>query len=105
MPACTLSTRVPALVTQIACFAIFIVGNLLPTLVQTTIKDQVFLKFVAQLFATLFPGFWAYDTFTAVSTGRAIPTIHMGTVAFYSVCYITLMMLLAFLLFEDEDLA
>ena len=103
--AVTLSTRLPALVTQIACFALFILGNLLPTLMQSAIGDQVFLKFIAQLFSAVVPGFWAYDTFTAVSTGRDIPLTHLGTVALYSVCYIAVMMFVAFLLFEDEDLA
>ena len=103
--AVALSTRLPALVGIIACFAIFVVGNLVPTLVQTSLQDAVFLKFIAQLFAAIFPALWSFDTFTAISTGRTIPVPHLTTIAFYSVCYIAAMMLLAFLLFEDEDLA
>ena len=105
--AVAISTRLPALVGIILCLAIFILGNLAPTLIAAApdADNLVFLKFVAQLFATLFPGLWMFDTFTAIATNNAIPEIHLGTIAVYSICYMAAMMLVAFLLFEDEDLA
>ena len=103
--AVAVSTRLPSLVGLILCFAIFVLGNLLPTLSQAASDDLVFLKFVANLFATILPGLWMFDTNTAVSTGRDIPLDHLGTIAIYAVCYMAVMMRVAFLLFEDEDLA
>lgn len=103
--AVTLSTRVPSLVGMIACFAIFVLGHLGPTLIAAAPENVVFLEFVAQLLSTVFPALWAFDTFTAISTGSDIPAVHLGTIALYSLAYIAALMFVAFLIFEDEDLA
>ena len=99
-----LSTRLPLLVNVVTCIAIYMVGHLTPQLVAA--KDQlVFVQFVGQLFASILPALESFDTSAAVATGKDIPSSYIGLAAVYSLCYIAIAMLLAFILFEDHDLA
>lgn len=99
-----LSTRLPLLVNVVTCIAIYMVGHLTPLLVAS--EDQlVFVQFVGQLLASILPALESFDTSAAVATGKDIPASYVGTAAVYSVCYIAIAMLLAFILFEDHDLA
>ena len=99
-----LSTRLPLLVNVITCIAIYMVGHLTPQLVASE-GQLVFVQFVGQLFASILPALESFDTSAAVATGKDIPALYVGTAAVYSLCYIGIAMLLAFILFEDHDLA
>lgn len=99
-----LSTRLPLLVNIVTCIAIYMVGHLTPQLVASG-GQMVFVQFVGQLFASVLPALESFDTSAAVATGKDIPAIYVGTAALYSLCYIAIAMLLAFILFEDHDLA
>jgi ABC-type transport system involved in multi-copper enzyme maturation permease subunit len=100
-----ISTRAPMLVNVMACLAIFVVGHLTPVLVQSTLKDAVFVTFIAKLFATVLPSLDAFNMDAAIATGRTIPAEYIGWSAVYSACYIAAAILLGFILFEDRDLA
>ena len=99
------STRAPMLVNIVACFTIFVIGHLTPVLVATKLKGQVFVKFVAQLLATLLPALEVFNMQAAISTDKVIPLRYIATSAVYGGFYIMAMALLAFILFEDRDLA
>ncbi len=102
-----ISTRAPMMVNMVTCFAIFVIGHLTPVLVQSTFQDDslVFVRFFAQLLATILPTLDNFNMSTAVSTGAAIPGDYLVYAALYCVIYVTAAVLLAFLLFEDRDLA
>ncbi|MEW4527468.1 ABC transporter permease [Maioricimonas sp. JC845] len=100
-----ISTRLPMLVNIVSCFAIFVIGHLTPVLVRSALKDQVFVKFVAQLLATILPSLDNFNMSAAVATGKVIPADYIGLSAVYCVAYALAAMLLAFILFEDRDLA
>lgn len=100
-----ISTRLPMLVNIVSCFAIFVIGHLTPVLVQSTLKDKVFVKFMAQLFATILPTLDNFNTSAAIATGKTIPAEYIGPAAVYAAVYATAAVLLAFILFEDRDLA
>lgn len=100
-----ISTRVPMLVNVVACLTIFVIGHLTPVLVQSTLKDQVFVTFVAKLFATLLPSLDSFNMDAAIATGRNIPPDYIGWAAVYSAAYIGASILLGFIFFEDRDLA
>lgn len=100
-----ISTRLPMLVNLTSCLAIFVIGHLTPVLVQTALKDVPFVKFVAQLLATILPALDNYNMSAAIAMDRTIPPDYIGYNALYSLCYVAAIILLAFILFEDRDLA
>ena len=80
-------------------------GHLTPVLVMTKLKGQVFVKFVAQLLATLLPALDNCNMQAAISTEKIIPRAYIGQTALYCGFYVMAMILFAFILFEDRDLA
>jgi len=100
-----ISTRLPMLVNVTTCLAIFVIGHLTPVLVQSALKDVPFVKFVAQLLATILPALDNYNMSAAIAMDRTIPPDYIGYNALYSLCYVSAIILLAFILFEDRDLA
>jgi ABC-type transport system involved in multi-copper enzyme maturation permease subunit len=99
-----ISTRLPMLPNMITCFAVFVIGHLTPVLVMGE-KLNVFVKFFANLIATLLPALDNLNMSPAISTGKVIPVQYVGLNAIYTVAYVAAAILVAFLLFEDRDLA
>lgn len=100
-----ISTRLPMLVNITSCLAIFVIGHLTPVLVNTALQDVPFVKFVAQLLATILPTLDNYNMSAAIAMDRTIPPEYIGYNALYSLCYVSAIILLSFILFEDRDLA
>lgn len=100
-----ISTRVPMIVNVMSCLTIFVVGHLTTVLVQSTLKDQVFVTFVARLLATVLPTLESFNMDAAIATGRTIPAEYIGWSAVYCTAYVTAAILLGFILFEERDLA
>lgn len=100
-----IATRVPMLMNVVTCMTIFVIGHLTNVLVASTLADNVFLKFVARLFATILPALEVFSLDSAIATLKPVPAIYIGYCVLYSAAYITAMMLFGFLLFEDRDLA
>jgi ABC-type transport system involved in multi-copper enzyme maturation permease subunit len=99
-----ISTRVPMLVNISTCFAVFVIGHLTPVLVQSKIQN-VFVVLMARIFATVLPGLDHFNMSAAVSTGKNIPPDYIGLAGLYCLTYVTAMIMMGFLLFEDRDLA
>jgi ABC-type transport system involved in multi-copper enzyme maturation permease subunit len=100
-----ISTRLPMLPNMITCFAVFVIGHLTPVLVAAGKFKLVFVQFFANLIATLLPALDNLNMSPAISTGKAIPIQYVGLNALYTAAYVTAAILVAFLLFEDRDLA
>ena len=100
-----ISTRLPMMVNLVTCIAIFIIGHLTPVLVQTVFGGMEFVKFAAQLFATILPSLEAFNISAAVATGSVVPPAYLGFAALYAFLYGAAAILFAFILFEDRDLA
>jgi ABC-type transport system involved in multi-copper enzyme maturation permease subunit len=100
-----ISTRLPMLPNMITCFAVFVIGHLTPVLVASKFKGLVFVQFFANLIATLLPALDNLNMSPAISTGKAIPISYVGLNAVYTAAYVAAAILVAFLLFEDRDLA
>lgn len=100
-----ISTRLPMLVNVTSCLVIFVIGHLTPVLVQSALRDVPFVKFVAQLLATILPALDNYNMSAAIAMGTDIPPDYIGYNALYSLCYVSAIILLSFILFEDRDLA
>ncbi len=101
-----ISTRLPMLVNVTTCLVIFVIGHLTPVMVQTPVMKNVpFVKFVAQLLATVLPTLDNFNMSAAIAMDTRIPKDYIGYNALYTVCYVSAIVLLAFILFEDRDLA
>mgnify|MGYP002634032600 CR=1 FL=1 len=101
------ATRLPMVVNLVVCFAVFVVGNLTPMMVsqgKTVIQNEV-VTFIARLIATILPSLEAFNIYAAVATGRSVPPAYLGTSLLYGAAYAAAMILVAFVLFEDRDLA
>jgi hypothetical protein len=102
-----IATRLPMVVNLVVCFAIFVVGNLTPMLVtqSKTVIQNEFVTFVAKLIATVLPSLESFNIYAALATGHSVPPSYLGISLCYGIAYATATILLAFMLFEDRDLA
>lgn len=102
-----ISTRMPMVVNLTTMLAIFVVGHLTPILVQSGELGGRLepVEFVAKLIATALPSLELFNTQAAVATRTIVPPIYLGQMSLYAVCYTAVAILLAFILFEDRDLA
>ncbi len=100
-----ISTRLPMVVNLTSCFAIFVVGHLTGILVQAGVIRLEFVQFMARLIATVLPGLDLFNISAAVATGDMVPPDYLAYSALYCACYCAAAILLAFILFEERDLA
>jgi len=100
-----ISTRVPMVVNMVTCFTIFVVGHLTSLLVERNVKGLEMVQFVARLIATGLPNLEHFNTQAAVATGTLVPPVYLGSAALYAAAFSAAAILLAFILFEDRDLA
>lgn len=100
-----ISTRLPMIVNMVTCFAIFVIGHLTPMLVKAGVFNLEFVAFMARLIATVLPALEVFNIQAAVATGTVVPPAYVGLSAVYCAAYSTAAILLAFILFEDRDLA
>ncbi|VAX42441.1 conserved hypothetical protein-putative membrane bound transporter [hydrothermal vent metagenome] len=99
-----ISTRMPMIFNMVACFTVFVIGHLTPVLVKAK-GTLEFVKFMAQLIATVLPALGNFNTQNAIATGAIVSPNYLGMAAVYTLTYCTATILLAFILFEDRDLA
>ena len=102
-----ISTRLPMIVNLVTCFSLFVVGHLTPVLVQTDVFSGrlEFVQFMALAIATVVPALELFNISAAVATDAVVPPVYLGTAALYCAAYCTVAILVAFILFEDRDLA
>ncbi|MBM84380.1 MAG: ABC transporter permease [Planctomycetaceae bacterium] len=100
-----ISTRLPMVVNIVSCLAIFVIGHLTPVLVQVKVDGLEPVQFVARLVATVLPALANFDVQAAVATGSMVPPTYVLIATGYCVVYCSAAVLLAFVLFEDRDLA
>jgi ABC-type transport system involved in multi-copper enzyme maturation permease subunit len=103
----TAATRLPMVMNLVICFAVFVIGNLTEVIVNRTVAGDAAesVTFTARLISMVIPSLSAFNISSAVATGRVVPPEDLGYSLFYAVTYISAMLLLGFLLFEDRDLA
>jgi ABC-type transport system involved in multi-copper enzyme maturation permease subunit len=100
-----ISTRLPMVVNLVTCLAIFVVGHLTPSLVESNLGKLEPVMFMARVIAIVLPAVEVFNVETAVVQGMLVPADYVGLAAFYSACYAAMAILVAFMLFEDRDLA
>jgi ABC-type transport system involved in multi-copper enzyme maturation permease subunit len=100
-----ISTRLPMLPNLIICLSIYILGHLVPLLLNTAVGQFEIVAFAARFFSTVFPVLDHYNIEPAIATGQEVPLVYLGTAALNTVLYSAIAMLAAMLMFEDRDLA
>ena len=101
------STRLPIHLNITACIIIMLLGHLSNQLVQAAQTDNRFrgVEFVAQVFATILPGFEYFNIGPAISSEAVVPASYVLWAFFYSLLYTGVAIFAALLMFEDRDLA
>ncbi len=102
-----ISTRLPMVVNMVTCLAIFVIGHLTPVMVKASEGNQALepVQAVARLIATILPSLEIFDMQAAVAREILVPPLYLGYSTLYCVLYSAALILLAFILFEDRDLA
>jgi ABC-type transport system involved in multi-copper enzyme maturation permease subunit len=100
-----ISTRLPMVVNMVTCFAIFVVGHLTSLMVQGGVLKLELVQFMARLIATVLPNLEHFNIQAAIATGTVVPPAYLGYAALYCAAFSLAAILLAFILFEDRDLA
>jgi ABC-type transport system involved in multi-copper enzyme maturation permease subunit len=100
-----ISTRLPMMPNLIICGSIYVLGNLGPLIVQSSVGSNEFVSFFGQLVALVLPMLDVFNIQAAVAGGKRVPLDYLGWALLYCVLYSAVAMLLALILFEDRDLA
>ena len=100
-----ISTRLPLVVNIVVCFAVYFLGHLAPVLERASQGRFELVHFTAQMIGVVFPALDFFNVSAAVATGSIIPLSYMLGCLVYCILYSSVGILLAFILFEDRDLA
>lgn len=100
-----ISTRLPMLANQIICWSIYVIGHIIPMLVESSLGSNAIVQFVGRLFAAIFPMLVNFNIQAAVSAGREVPLWYVAVAFVYGLLYCTVALLASLILFEDRDLA
>ena len=100
-----ISTRLSMIPNLVICVSIYVLGHLVPLLVNSAVGDIVFVSFVGDFSAAVLPVLDHFNMDTAITTGQGISMEYLAWTGVYCLVYCTVAMLLALLLFEDRDLA
>lgn len=105
------SMRLAMVPNLLICATVYVVGHMLPLIVQSGVGKLPIVAFVGQLLSTILPVLEHFNIQAAVASGRdATLTLgdwltYLGWAGGYCLLYAAGMMLVALLLFEDRDLA
>ncbi len=100
-----ISTRLPMLPNLTICVSVYVVGHLVPVLVNSSIGQFEVVNFVGRFLAAVLPVLEHFSMETAISTGQRVPWAYLAAAAGYAALYSLMALFLALLLFEDRDLA
>jgi ABC-type transport system involved in multi-copper enzyme maturation permease subunit len=99
------STKLSMVPNLIICGAVYVLGHLIPPIVQSSIGQLEYVAFFGRLSALIVPLLDVFNIQAAVAGGRTVPAVYVATAFLYCILYSTAMMLLALIFFEDRDLA
>jgi len=100
-----LSTRLPMVANLITCASIYVLGHMVPVLVNSSVGKFEIVRFVGQFIALLLPVLDHFNIQPAIAAGVEVPLDYLAWALAYCVLYSTIAMLFALILFEDRDLA
>lgn len=103
--AVALGTRLSLLPTFAICFAIYLLGHLTPTIVDSAAGGLPLVEFFSQLVSAVVPNLSHFSMEAAIDAEVTIPWSVIASVLVYTAIYGLAATLIGLLLFEDRDLA
>lgn len=103
--AVAISTRLPMVPNLVICFSVYVIGHLVPLVVQSSVGRLEMVAVVGRLLATILPVLDHFDVQAAIVAGNVVPLEYVAWAAGYAVLYSTVALLVALLLFDGRDLA
>jgi ABC-type transport system involved in multi-copper enzyme maturation permease subunit len=100
-----ISTRLGLLPNLVICFAIYVLGNLVPTLAKSSLGQMAIVPFLADLLSAVLPVLDHFNIYGPISTGSSVPPMYLALAGLYCLAYTSLAMFIALLMIEDRDLA
>jgi ABC-type transport system involved in multi-copper enzyme maturation permease subunit len=100
-----LSTKLPMVANLIICTSVYVLGHLVPTLVDSSAGRFEIVQFVGQLIAIVLPVLDHLNIQASIAAGAPVPLEYLLWAGAYCALYSTIAMLVALALFEDRDLA
>lgn len=100
-----ISTRLPMLANLMICSAVYVLGHLVPAIVNSRMGQYQLVEFMGALLATILPLLEDFNIEAGIAAGVKVPPAYMAWAGLYCVLYSTAALLLALILFEDRDLA
>jgi ABC-type transport system involved in multi-copper enzyme maturation permease subunit len=100
-----ISTRLPLLANFVICFVVYLLGHLVPLIVQSSSVQLAPVQFFGQLIGTVLPVLDHFNIQAAVAAGASVPLEYLAWTLVYCTIFSAIAMLLALVLFEDRDLA
>jgi ABC-type transport system involved in multi-copper enzyme maturation permease subunit len=100
-----ISTRVSQFANFAICLSIYIVGQLVETIISSSEDGFAILQFFGQLIAVIVPNLESFSMQSAIDIGKPIPMSYLSGSFIYAVGYAGVAVLIGLLLFEDRDLA
>jgi ABC-type transport system involved in multi-copper enzyme maturation permease subunit len=103
--AITISTRLPLLPNLTLTLLIYLLGNIVPVIVQSSVGQIPMVVFVANIASVVLPCLDHFNAETAVAMEASVPWGYVGLAVLYAGLYCGAMLIVSLLLFEDRDLA
>jgi hypothetical protein len=100
-----ISTRLAMLPNLVISVSVYLLGHLVPVLINSSVARFEVVTFFGRLLAAVLPVLDHFGMETAISTGQPVNPMYVAATAGYAVLYCAVAMLLALFLFEDRDLA
>ncbi|MCL2744561.1 MAG: ABC transporter permease, partial [Planctomycetaceae bacterium] len=103
--AIAISTRLPLLPNLSITLAVYLLGNLIPEIVQSSVGQIAMVGFAAELISAVLPCLGHFNMETAIAMGKSLPPIYVVWAAAYALLYCLAALVVSLLLFEDRDVA
>jgi len=103
--AVAISTRLSLLPNLTISFSIYILGHLVPQIVQSAVGQLPMVAFVGELSSAVLPVLDYFSMETAVAMKRTLPWAYVLWAALYAAIYCFVALMVSLLLFEERDLA
>lgn len=103
--AVAISTRLSLLPNLTISFAIYILGHLVPQIVQSSVGQFDVVRFIGNLSSAVLPVLDHFSMESAIAMNQNLPWNYVGVAFVYAMLYCLMSLLLSLLLFESRDLA
>jgi len=103
--AVAISTRLPLLPNLTITLTIYLLGHIVPVVVQSSVGQLPPVVFIANLVSAFLPCLDHFSMETAVAMNKTLPWVYVGWSIVYAGLYCLAALVASLLLFEDRDLA